>query len=278
MSMAMLVLPQADGNAAATYFFTPSGLVTPMISMCSAIQPLVAGHGRGDAQGEALLAEQGVAAVARAVRPDLARLGEVGDVLVVGVARPRDVGTGVAVGVDQRVADRVQARDPLAVAEHVERTLAHAGHDPHRRGDVGGVGELHADVGDVGAERAHGEGHHVHRAALHGAGVEVGELGLHVGRCPPVVGGAGVDLLLGADEGAVLDAGDVTGIGQGEVAVRTLGVAQLLEGAALDEQLTQPVVLLGGAVAPVDVGRAGTRQPTRPPSPSASGCSWCQSC
>ena len=39
MSMAMLVLPQADGNAAATYFLTPAGLVTPMMSMCSAIQP-----------------------------------------------------------------------------------------------------------------------------------------------------------------------------------------------------------------------------------------------
>ena len=39
ISMAMLVLPQADGKAAATYFFSPSGLVTPMISMCSAIHP-----------------------------------------------------------------------------------------------------------------------------------------------------------------------------------------------------------------------------------------------
>ena len=39
ISMAMLVLPQADGNAAATYFFSPSGGVTPRMSMCSAIQP-----------------------------------------------------------------------------------------------------------------------------------------------------------------------------------------------------------------------------------------------
>ena len=40
MSIAMLVLPQADGNAAATYFLTPSGEVRPRMSMCSAIQPL----------------------------------------------------------------------------------------------------------------------------------------------------------------------------------------------------------------------------------------------
>ena len=37
--IAMLVLPQADGKAAAMYFFSPSGGVTPKISMCSAIQP-----------------------------------------------------------------------------------------------------------------------------------------------------------------------------------------------------------------------------------------------
>jgi len=38
--MAMLVLPQADGNAAATYRFSPPGGVMPRISMCSASQPL----------------------------------------------------------------------------------------------------------------------------------------------------------------------------------------------------------------------------------------------
>src|SRR3712207_8769745 len=39
----------------------------------------------------------------------------------------------------------------------------------HAGGDVGGVGELDADVGDGRAERAHREGDHVHRAAPHGA-------------------------------------------------------------------------------------------------------------
>ena len=76
---------------------------------------LVARHDRGDAQREALLAEQRVAAVARAVGPDLARLGEVDDVLLV-VARPRHVAR-LALG--QRRADGVQARHELAVvAEH----------------------------------------------------------------------------------------------------------------------------------------------------------------
>ncbi len=61
---------------------------------------VVACHHRSDAQCEALLAEQSVTAVARAVRHDLACLGEVDDVLVLGVARPGDV------GVDLRRAER----------------------------------------------------------------------------------------------------------------------------------------------------------------------------
>ena len=41
-------------------------------------------------------------------------------------------------GVDERDADRVQAGDEVAVvAQHVERGLAHAGHDAHVHGDVG---------------------------------------------------------------------------------------------------------------------------------------------
>ncbi len=39
-------------------------------------------------------------------------------------------GTSASPGCE-RGADRVQARHPLAVAEHVERALTHAGHDPH---------------------------------------------------------------------------------------------------------------------------------------------------
>ena len=39
MSMARLVLPHADGNAAAMYFTRPSGLVILRMSMCSASQP-----------------------------------------------------------------------------------------------------------------------------------------------------------------------------------------------------------------------------------------------
>ena len=39
MSIARLVLPQADGKAPVTYFTSPSGEVSLRMSMCSAIQP-----------------------------------------------------------------------------------------------------------------------------------------------------------------------------------------------------------------------------------------------
>ena len=38
-SIEKLVLPQALGKAAATWYFLPWGLVTPSTSMCSASQP-----------------------------------------------------------------------------------------------------------------------------------------------------------------------------------------------------------------------------------------------
>ena len=52
---------------------------------------LVARHARRDAQGEAFLAEQGVAAIAAAVRPDRALFRKMDDVFVVGVAWPGDI-------------------------------------------------------------------------------------------------------------------------------------------------------------------------------------------
>ena len=64
-----------------------SGAVTPSTSMCSASQPddfVACAHDRCDAQREALLAEQRIAAVARTVAPDLPRLGVV-DMYLVGL-------------------------------------------------------------------------------------------------------------------------------------------------------------------------------------------------
>ena len=85
----------------------------------------------------------------------------------------------------------------------------------------------------------------------------------HLGRVAPVVGRAGVLLALRADEGPVLDPGDVVGVGEGQVGVRPLGVGEPLEGAAVDQLLAERVVLLGGAVAPVDRRRARSARRSR---------------
>ena len=215
---------------------------------------LVARHHRGDAERQALLAEQRVAAVARAVGPDLPGLREVHDVLVLGVAGPGHVLDPVP----ERHAHRVEAGHELpVVAQDFQGAGAHAGHDPHAHGHVGRVRELHPDVRDRRAERAHREGHHVHGAAAHGAGEEVGEHLPHLGGIAPVVGGTGVLLVLRADEGAVLDPGHVARIRAGQEGARPLGLGEGLEGPRLHQLVAQTGVLLVRSVAPVDRIRGG---------------------
>ena len=215
---------------------------------------LVARLHRGDAQGQALLAEQGVAAVTRAVGPDDALFGEVGDVFLLdGRAGPLAT---VALAVGERFADRVQAGDERAgFAELLQDRGAHARHDAHVDDDVGRVGDLDADFGDGRAERTHGEGDDVERAALHAAVVELGHRLLQLGGRDPVVGGAGVLLFFGGDEGALLDARHVAGVGAEEVAAGLFVGVERGGQAAVDHLLAEGVVFSLRAVAPVDVGR-----------------------
>ena len=129
-----------------------------------------------------------------------------------------------------------------------------------------------------GAERAHAERHDVHRAAAHAsrgrAPCSPGEDLPHLGGGLPVVGRAGVLLLLGADEGAVLDARDVGRVGGGVVGVRALDRVELLEGALGDELLAQALVLGLGSVAPDDAVRLGEFGDLVRPRRSAPGGWW----
>jgi len=212
---------------------------------------LVAGHHRGDAQGVALLAQQGVAAVARAVRPDLPVLGEVDDVLDV-VAWPGAVGVTRRQGLAHRVHGR---NEEAVVAELAQRILAHPGHDPHGHGDVGAVGDLDAQCADARAQRAHAERHHVHGAPAHRAGEQTLKVGPHLVGVEPVVGGAGVGRILGADEGAALDPGDVLGIGGGIEGIRMLDRVQAAHGAGVHQQVGQRRPLVVRTIAPVHAVR-----------------------
>jgi hypothetical protein len=95
---------------------------------------LVASDGRGDAQSETLLAEQGITAVTAAVAHNEAFLGEMGDAGVFRIAGPRDI----LVAVRQGAADRVQAFHVGAIrAEYLEHALPDAGHDAHVDHHVG---------------------------------------------------------------------------------------------------------------------------------------------
>ena len=211
---------------------------------------LVAGHHAGDAQGVALLAEQRVAAVPGAVGPDRPLLGELDDVLGV-AARPGDV----VLAVLERHADRVEGGHELGASSSSIRSQhvgAHPRHHPHRGGDVGGVGDLHAEHRLLGLEVAHHERDDVHRAALHAALVELAHDGLHLVGRHPVVGGTRVLLVDRADVGAVLDARHVGRVGRRVEGVRLDLRVELGEGPRRDQRPGQLRPLLVGPGAPVD--------------------------
>ncbi len=69
--------------------------------------------------------------------------------------------------------------------------------------------------------------------------------------------GPASDSSVGADEGAVLDPGHVGRVRPRPITVGPLGIRQPGERSRIHQQLAKPVVLLGGAVAPLDIGRLG---------------------
>ena len=117
---------------------------------------------RSDAQREALLAQQRVAAVAGTVGPDLARLREMNDVLFL-IAGPRNIVSAVI----ERSAHAMHARNHALVAliDFLEHALADAGHDAHADDDIRRIRQLHADLRHRAADGAHAERQHIHGAA-----------------------------------------------------------------------------------------------------------------
>lgn len=168
---------------------------------------LITSKDGSNAERKALLAEQSVTTVARAEGPDGALLGEVSNAGVLRVARPRHVLDASAVGLNGKGhTDRVDARhEETIVAKNLENGSAHTSHDAHVDADVGRVGDLHTDLGDVRADGSHGEWDDIHRATNHATIEELGEALLHDTRVDPVIGWASVGLLLRADEGKLLD-------------------------------------------------------------------------
>jgi hypothetical protein len=210
---------------------------------------LVARDVGGDAQREALLAEQRVAAVAAAVTPDLASLGEVDDVLLV-IARPRNI----LLAGRERSPDGMHAgHNPLLVLINLcEDRGADTSHDAHVHNSVGAIGQLNANLRHRAADGAHRVGKNIHGAAAHAAAEELLELLPHDERVLPVVGGASRVLGQRADEGAVLNPGNVVRRGAGKEAARPQLLVEFGESACLDQLVAEEVVLGLRAVDPVD--------------------------
>ena len=208
-------------------------------------------HVRGDAQRETFFAQQGVAAVARAIRPNFTGLWIVHDVFG-GVARP----THIFLASLQGRAHAVHARHELAIgAQYLVHGLAHAGHDFHIDSHVSAVGEFDADMGNRAAQGAHGKRHHIQGATSHAA-IKQRLQGLaHLGRCHPVIGRAGVFFVFRANKGAVFNTRHIRGVGAGQKRVGAFDGVELFESAGVDQALAQQLVLSIAAVAPVNSGR-----------------------
>ena len=207
----------------------------------------LASHSRRDAQREALLPEQRVAAVAAAERPDRVLFGEVNDVLVLFVAGPRHV----AIARRKGHPHGVQAGHEAAVrAQRFGGGSSHARHHAHAHGHIGRVGDLDPDVRDGRTDGSHGEGQYVHGAPTHAAIEQALQPRLHLGGVHPIVGGTGVSGLEAADECPILDARYVRGIRSREEAAGPLIGVQADQGSGLHQFVAQAVVLCLRAVAP----------------------------
>ena len=115
------------------------------------------------------------------------------------VAGPRHI----RVAGSERGSNTVDGAHPLGgVIDRFQNSGSHSRHNAHAHDDVGGVGDLNANLGERRTERPHGERNNVHPAAAHGALEESIESVAHFCGRGPVVGGAGIALLGRADEGA----------------------------------------------------------------------------
>ncbi len=158
--------------------------------------------------------------------------------------------------IDVEISLAVQAFGELALgAQRIHHLGAHAGHDAHVEHDIDAVGQLDADLGEGRANRAHGERHHVHGAALHGAREVATRFAVGLAWAHPVVGWPGVTLKAGADVREVFSAGHIVGRRPVKVAARQRFLVKFRELAGLESLSGEVLSLLISAVTPVDAVR-----------------------
>ena len=150
-----------------------------------------------DTQREALLAQQNVAAVSGVDGPNGVVLGELDNISVLRI----DIGFGV------------EAANEIVglVAQLLESAGTHSGHNIHVENNIDGVGDLNANLGESRTDGTHGIGDDIHGSVFHDAIIHGGQFGVHLLGIHPVVGGTCILFFAGADEGSILDAGNVVG-------------------------------------------------------------------
>ena len=130
-----------------------------------------------DAQCEAFLSEQNVAAVCRVNGNDGIILRELADISLLRI----------------HVAFRMQASYPVVgVAENFQHLAADTGHNRHIKYDIDGIRYLNTDFGERRTDRSHGIRDDIHGSAFIGAAGDIIELRVHFLWVTPVVGRTGV--------------------------------------------------------------------------------------
>ena len=190
-----------------------------------------------DTKRMALLAKQRIATIAAAEAHDRELFGEVHDETAVGV----------------EFAGRVQAlHEATFTTNALECRPTRAGHQHHVDDNVGAVGDLDATTRIGRIDRAHAIRHHIERATLHATFEERLHLRFRFAGRHPVVVRTGIILVLGADEGEMLDAGNVRRMRAREETVGVVLFVELHEFAAR-LQLAHELLVFGiRTIAPVD--------------------------
>ena len=200
-----------------------------------------------DTQSEALLTQEHVAAVCGVHGNDRVILGEVHDVSLFGVD----------------VARAVEALDEIPVfTQLIQAHFAHAGHDHHVQNDIDGVGYFDADLGERRSDHAHGIGNDIHGLALHLALCNAVSQVIRLFGVHPFDDGMrhGILFVAAADEGSVLHAGNVVGLGAVQIAIGQLFLIETDELAGANGLFFERRSLFLAAVDPDDlIGRCDRR-------------------
>ncbi len=126
--------------------------------------PLIPSDVRSNSQRKTLLPQQRIPAIPRPIRPDLARLRKMHNVLLV-IARPRHI----LLPRNQRSANRVHARHHalLVLIDLRKHRSPDPRHDPHIHHGISRIRQLHANLRHRPTDRPHRIRQHIHRPPAH---------------------------------------------------------------------------------------------------------------